>query len=140
MHGNNLRVLFLTGLLVCLAACETEPDNRVIAAEGAARAWLADVDSGRYDNSWESAATLFKGQVSVEQWRNTIAGVRDPLGGVQSRSLKSGAYTTMLPGAPDGEYVVLRFDTVFENKARAVETVTPMLDDGEWRVSGYFVN
>ena len=69
-----------------------------------------------------------------------MASVRDPLGGVQSRNLKSGAYTTSLPGAPDGEYVVLQFETVFEHKASAIETVTPMLDDGEWRVSGYFVN
>jgi hypothetical protein len=29
---------------------------------------------------------------------------------------------------------------VFENKAAAVETVTPMADpDGAWRVSGYFI-
>ena len=29
-----------------------------------------------------------------------------------------------LPGAPDGEYVVIQFETAFQNKARAVETVT----------------
>jgi len=46
---------------------------------------------------------------------------------------------TSLPGAPDGQYVVLRFETSFDNKAKAIETVTPMLDDGTWRVSGYYV-
>jgi hypothetical protein len=41
---------------------------------------------------------------------------------------------------PDGKYVVIQYDSVFEQKASAVETVTPMLDsDGAWRVSGYFV-
>jgi hypothetical protein len=45
-----------------------------------------------------------------------------------------------LPGAPDGEYVVIHFHTVFANKADAIETVTPMRGrDGRWRVSGYFV-
>ena len=45
-----------------------------------------------------------------------------------------------LPGAPDGEYVVLQFDTSFANKKEAVETVTPMLDkDGKWKVSGYYI-
>jgi phosphoglycolate phosphatase len=30
--------------------------------------------------------------------------------------------------------------TVFENKKSAIETITPTLDnDGEWRVSGYFI-
>ena len=41
---------------------------------------------------------------------------------------------------PDGQYVVFQFDTQFESKRAAIETVTPMLDtDGQWRVSGYFV-
>ena len=42
-------------------------------------------------------------------------------------------------GAPDGEYVVLQFQADFENKAQAVETITPMLDEGQWRVSGYYI-
>jgi hypothetical protein len=45
-----------------------------------------------------------------------------------------------LPGAPDGEYVVIQYESSFEHKQAAVETVTPMLDkDGTWRVSGYFI-
>ena len=45
-----------------------------------------------------------------------------------------------LPGAPDGKYVVIQYDTVFENKSSAVETIIPMADpDGAWRVSGYFI-
>jgi len=47
---------------------------------------------------------------------------------------------SFVPGAPDGEYVVLRFETSFENKAKAIETVTPMREkDGTWRVSGYYI-
>jgi hypothetical protein len=66
--------------------------------------------------------------------------VRQPLGDVVSRELTSTEHTTTLPGAPDGEYVVIQFATEFENKASAVETVTPMMDpDGSWRVSGYFI-
>ena len=48
--------------------------------------------------------------------------------------------TESLPGAPDGHYVVLHYETSFENKKTAIETVTPMLDqDGDWRVSGYYI-
>jgi hypothetical protein len=55
--------------------------------------------------------------------------------------VESAQYRTSLPGAPDGEYVVIRFKTEFENKKEAYETVTPMKDkDGEWRVSGYYIN
>ena len=87
----------------------------------------------------ENAASLFKRQVTQKQWKEAASGVRKPLGLVKSRELIHEAYTTSLPGAPDGEYVVFQFQTEFENKEKAIETVTPMLDDGEWRVSGYFV-
>jgi len=56
------------------------------------------------------------------------------------RELGSAKYSTTLPGAPDGEWVVLKLNTTFENKAVAVETVTVMRDlDGKWRVAGYFI-
>ena len=66
--------------------------------------------------------------------------MRAPLGKLVSRKLKSREYAEKMPGAPDGRYVVVQYDTVFENKASAVETVTPMADpDGVWRVAGYFI-
>ena len=61
--------------------------------------------------------------------------VRNPLGKLISRQVKSKTYMTSLPGAPDGEYVVIQFETSFENKESAIETVTPMMDkDAKWRV------
>jgi hypothetical protein len=43
-----------------------------------------------------------------------------------------------MPGAPDGEYVVVQFDTTFENKQTALESVVMMKQsDGSWRVAGY---
>jgi hypothetical protein len=65
---------------------------------------------------------------------------RAPLGAVRARKIKGATYTKTLPGAPDGEYVVIQYDTSFENKESAVETITPMLDkDATWRVSGYYI-
>ena len=76
----------------------------------------------------------------MDEWEQQVGGVRDPLGAVVSRKLKDAHYTTTLPGAPDGEYVVLEYNTSFAHKKSAIETVTPMLDkDGDWRVSGYFI-
>ena len=44
-----------------------------------------------------------------------------------------------LPGAPDGTYVVLVYDTRFEHKERARETVTVALEGGRFRGAGYFI-
>jgi hypothetical protein len=109
-------------------------------AQSAAETWLTLVDDGEYEDSWDSAAKLLQGAVTKEQWKQVAAGTREPLGKLVSRKLKSRTTSKSLPGAPDGMYVVIQFDTVFEKKASAVETVTPMLDsDGFWRVSGYYI-
>ena len=83
---------------------------------------------------------MFKDHVTKDQWQSMIAAARDPFGKVLSRKLKSTKYATTLPGAPDGQYVVIQYETSFEHKQSAIETITPMLDrDGKWRVSGYFI-
>jgi len=110
------------------------------AAVAASQAWLALVDEGNYSGSWEEAAEYFRAAVTVEQWQRSMGAFRRPLGRVVSRKLKSKHYTNTLPGAPDGEYVVIQYETSFENKESAIETITPMLDkDGKWRVSGYYI-
>ena len=133
----------LTVLVVVLAvtpairADEATNEERAIAV---AKEWLALVDGGDFAGSWETAAELFRNAVPKEKWVGMAGGVRTPLGALVSREVRSTTAATTLPGAPDGEYVVIEFDAVFENKASAVETVTPMRDpDGAWRVSGYFI-
>ena len=135
------RPLVIAGIVAALfAATAQAADTPEDLAQRAAESWLKLTDAGEGGASWEQAAKAFKGAVTKEQWTGAIAGVRPPLGKVVSRTVKSRQYTEKLPGAPDGKYVVIQDDTVFENRAAAVETVTPMLDpDGIWRVSGYFV-
>ncbi len=106
----------------------------------ASNQWLALVDEGRFASSWDTSSQLFKKAVTRDQWEKTLTSVRKPLGRLVIRKVKSSQYATSLPGAPDGEYVVIQYETSFQNKATAVETVTPMRDpDGKWRVSGYFI-
>jgi len=131
--GSCALALFVTA---AAEAAETPED----AAQASAESWLKLVDQGNYAASWDAAAKLFKGAVKQADWVQMAAGVRTPLGKVLSRKPKLRQSTERVPGAPDGKYVVIQYDTVFENKASAVETITPMADpDGAWRVSGYFI-
>ena len=131
--------MFLTCLMIYAVPLAGDPDAKAAAWE-AAIDWLALVDSKQHSESWSEAASLFKDKVSRKQWVNAIRPARGPLGVMQSRSFLGAAYKTQLPGAPDGKYVVIQYRTTFENKADAVETITPMLEeDGTWRVSGYFI-
>ena len=109
-------------------------------AEKAALSWLSLVDDGKYPESWDEAALLFKSRVSKPDWQVQVKAAREPMGKLIGRKVKTRTYAKSLPGAPDGEYVVIQFETEFEGKAAALETITPQRDkDGEWRVSGYFI-
>jgi Protein of unknown function (DUF4019) len=109
-------------------------------AVSASNAWLKLVDSGDYSASYQRASSLFKEHVSAADWVQQVSAARKPLGAVISRRIKASQYVTTLPGAPDGQYVVIQYETSFTNKKSAVETVTPMLDQhGHWRVSGYYI-
>ena len=110
------------------------------AAVESAKAWLDLIDGEKYAQAWQEAASYVRNLVPEDNWQRSLQGVRQPLGKLVSRELKATRYTTSAPGAPDGQYVIIQYDTSFENKNSAVETVTPMLDnDGKWRVSGYYI-
>ena len=105
----------------------------------AANSWVALIDAKRWNDSWSTAGTLFKSQMPQPRWASTIQPVREPLGSVSSRSVKSVTKTKSLPGAPDGEYEVVQFHTSFANKTDAMETVVLAHEASGWKVDGYFI-
>jgi hypothetical protein len=140
MNGKKLGFILLLVSMLAFSPAVQADQSAEEAAVAASQAWLSLVDGGNYSGSWEEAAEYFRTAVTVEQWQRSMRAFREPLGGVLSRKLKFKQYTNSLPGAPDGEYVVVQYETSFEKKKSAIETITPMLDkDGKWRVSGYYI-
>lgn len=101
--------------------------------------WLEGVDSGKYADSWQQAGALFQENVPEALWVSKLEQVRTPLGAVQSREGVSRQVLAAIPQLPDGEYVILEFQTDFENKPRAIETVTLKKSAEQWQVIGYFI-
>jgi hypothetical protein len=140
MTFHKIIFVIIIGFFVVFATCNAAEIQKENVAISAAEKWLALVDEGKYAESWKEAAEYFRNTVTQELWGQAVQAIRPPLGKLVSRKVKSTAYKTALPGAPDGEYVIIQFETVFENKEAAIETVTPMMDsDGKWRVSGYVI-
>ncbi len=109
-----------------------------MAARAAIEVWLALVDDGQFDKSWDNAAAAVQKAVPKEQWIKVLSDNRPKLGKLTLRALKATRASTQLPGAPVGQYVVVQYDTTFEHK-KGIETVTSMIDQsGQWKVSGYF--
>ncbi|MBB6523652.1 DUF4019 domain-containing protein [Pseudoteredinibacter isoporae] len=101
--------------------------------------WLNMVDDGKYAESWDVAAPFFKAQVSKEQWLQGLKQARTPLGKVVTRDIESSDIHSVLPGAPEGEYIVVVLKASFEKMPSATETVTLKKDDDRWRIVGYYI-
>lgn len=135
-------IVILFVMTLCFSFNNLFADNaeKEKSAVEAAAEWLSLVDEGKYEESWEETASFFKEQITKEKWVEAMRQIREPLGEVVLREVGRQEHTTVLPGAPDGEYVVIQYNTDFENKELAIERITPMLDkDGQWRVSGYYI-
>jgi len=119
---------------------EIDENAAVGEASAAAEAWLAHVDAGEVEASWEATSSLFREVVDLPHWRESFEKVRSIFGRTLHRELGEVRYATTVPGAPDGEYVISEYAAELERKKEAVETVVAMREaDGGWRVGGYFV-
>jgi uncharacterized protein DUF4019 len=133
-----LGVLVLSFSLPCLAV--HAKDTFASGATAAAETWLGHVDAGDYAESWREASAYVQGAITEQAWVASLQRVRTPMGQRLSRQLKQVQHTQSMPGAPDGDYVVMQFDTRFEHKQAAVETVTFLQEKkGEWKAAGYYI-
>jgi hypothetical protein len=101
--------------------------------------WLKLVDDSQYQQSWIESSSLFQEQVSEQTWLGAMNSIRAPLAKVNSRKKISEEEMQSPPNVSVGEYVVFQFKTSFANKDDAIETVTVVKQDMQWRVVGYFI-
>lgn len=137
--NRRLSVVFLVSLFLRLAtsgrAGETTAD-----AQKVTEAWLGLIDGGKLDDSWTQAHSMFREKVPQADWVKAISDLQGRVGKMKSRKLRVAQATKSLPGAPDGDYVVLIYDSSYENLPEAMDQLVAAKDkDGAWHVSGYSV-
>lgn len=101
--------------------------------------WLSLVDNQHYGESWDSAGVLLRSQISKGEWTAAVSTVRAKVGNLESRSLTTTTSMKSLPNVPDGEYVVIQYQTIFSGK-QSTETLTLSKGKTGWVVIGYFIN
>jgi hypothetical protein len=139
VHSSFTKLLVACLIALALPASAIAATGTSNQAVDAAKNWLALIDGGKYEQSWNEASKLFQERVTQAQWANQAKNAREPLGAVLSRSTPVVRFATSLPGVPDGNYAILQFVSKFAHKTAALETVTMILQDGTWRGGGYFI-
>ncbi|MGB8535297.1 MAG: DUF4019 domain-containing protein [Acidobacteriaceae bacterium] len=110
-----------------------------LAAERQALGFVGYLDQGRYADSYAYTGMLIRTQLDRDAFSTQIQKTRAGTGALQARELIDAAYTTTLPGAPEGQYVVLHYHVSFANRQDAVETLTLAFAKGYWRIVGYYI-
>jgi hypothetical protein len=131
-----LVIALIVALVLPLSAMAADESKE---AADAATNWVALIDAGRYQQSWQQAGELFRERVTQTQWASEAKSAREPFGSLQSRTMSAVRFASSLPGVPDGRYAIVQFHSQFAHKASAVETVTLMMEDGTWKAAGYFI-
>jgi hypothetical protein len=119
---------------------EAKPDPDVAPAQKAALAWLALVDAGKFDATWDEAATSFqKGQKKAD-WSKGLGAARPTMGKLVSRTFLNSQIRTALPNHPPDKYITIRFTSVFEKHKNGAESVTLVKDGARgFRMMSYFL-
>lgn len=114
------------------------PDAEEASTSG--QKWLALLDDQKYEESWKEAGSLFRSEVTQEQWIASLKHFRDPLGSMISRASSRIDFAKTLRGAPDGDYAIIHFTTSFKNKNDVTERLTLVKEDGLWQVAAYAIH
>lgn len=129
-------ISFITALFLLVPCAQANTD----AAEAAVLAWLEAIDNGEYELAWEESSPLLQRPLSPSMLERTISAARRDFGAVESRRRTRVVSETSMPGAPRNDYRVFTYQTRFANQPNITETITPHLEEGVWKVSGYYVN
>ena len=124
-----LSVAISTNLI--MIGAQTEDDVAM-----AGQRWLSLVDDQKYEESWNQASSMFRNEVTKEQWIAALKRSREPLGAVASRTRTRLEFSKALRGAPDGDYAIIHFSTTFNGKS-ATERLTLVKEDSKWQMAAY---
>jgi Protein of unknown function (DUF4019) len=139
LHAAKGGTLRLIVFCILVASCGNLIAIGAPAEEDAATAgqkWLSLVDAEKYKESWNQASSMFRREVTEEQWLAALKRSRAPLGSLVSRTASRVEFSKFLRGAPEGEYAIIHFSTAFTNK-NATERLTLVKEDGRWQTAAY---
>jgi hypothetical protein len=123
--------------LICSASTVTL-SQREETARDAALQWLQLVDAGHNE---EAASQASLEASPLQHWLNYFNAQRAPLGKAHTRQLVEMKHTSVMPGVPDVQrYYIIRFNTSFERKPRAIEQITIAKVGCCWEVFAYVIS
>jgi hypothetical protein len=144
-----LTILFATVLMALGPACltysaraqvaQSSPGTEEQAAQRQALGYLGYLDQGRFADSYAYTGLLMRNQLDPQTYAAKIENMRSGVGALQGRQLIDANLVNSVPGAPEGQYIVVHYHANYLNLNDAVDTITLAFQKGYWRVIGYYI-
>jgi len=137
----NTLILFF-GLLLCAWL----PQRAAVASDetaalASATAFLALLDQGDIAAAFDATSSYHRSYQERERWVASIGTQRLFYGPLVNRVASKTVLKDSYPKNPDGDYVVIVFQSSFAHKEQTTEVVAVSPDaNGLWRVSDYLCN
>ena len=115
--------------------------NAVCSKERSSTPWqevLRLLDSDEAGAVWDDASQTLQQSAPRAAFVARLKSMRDAVGELQERTAKGIGFVTNMPDAPPGYYAGAFFESRFA-RATVEEKVVFVRQDGQWRVSGYFM-
>ena len=125
--------IYLSSLLSFTCSAETFSSQAIAIAE----TFSATIDAQNYQAAYQSGSKFLHLTAPESQWVSETERTREILGSTQQRKLIAVKSISTYPGLPDGEYMLVFFETKMENKAKAAEVLLMAQIDGAWKVCSY---
>ncbi|MRI32300.1 hypothetical protein EOPP23_04735 [Endozoicomonas sp. OPT23] len=116
----------------------TESDKKI--ATASAQKWLEYADTRSWERAWAASSDFYRNEMPVSHMGNLMYQHRKPFGALKDRKVKNVTYKYLKEGTLPGEYLIVAFDSEFENQKVVEVVVTYKEKDNLWRASGYMTD
>jgi hypothetical protein len=139
-HKNRFVLSLLTILLALSAPLRVHASaaNQIDQAINASKTWVAQIDAGKYDDSYTFTCEETRAKYPQDRWVDVLKTIRTPWGSVLNRHQLSHVYEPNGVKGLEGECMTITYNTNFKNYNNVTETVVLKWEDGQWRGAGYF--
>lgn len=137
MRSRFFALTFAVFLALPASIRASDDDNGLGNALSVARAWLGEIDAGRYEQSYNEAGSVMRDKVPKDSWIKILRTERPPLGKTAHREEVSHVLHTDGLEGTSGTFLVVTYHTDFASKSDEVEYVILRHEFGGWRCVGY---
>ena len=107
-------------------------------ANNVALSWLNNVNHNQYENAYTLLSKEVKATVEKKRWIALINELMLEFGKLEIRTVKQKHFQSQMEGMEDGFYVVIEYDSQYENtKDHTEHLLLKQNDKAKWEIANY---